>query len=245
MSAFDNPTIKTQHNHVSVREFSDRVITEDERMAILESARASSTSCFLQAVTIVRITDPEVRAKMAEYADNQAQVKNAPEFWVFCADYHRDERVCEGEVDLGWTEQLLVGCTDSALMAQNVLTAAEALGMGGCFIGGIRTNIQAVHQLLKLPKNTFPVLGLTFGFPAVRNGIKPRLPVEILCCENEYREPTDEELAAYNDTLVKYYTERDPAHPLASWKAKLDPTLKRERRPFIKDFLNEQGWALK
>ena len=46
MSAFDNPTIKTQHNHVSVREFSDRVITEDERMAILESARASSTSCF-------------------------------------------------------------------------------------------------------------------------------------------------------------------------------------------------------
>lgn len=245
MTAFDNPTIKTQHSHVSVREFSNRVITEDERMAILESARASSTSCFLQAVSIIRITDPEVRAKMAVYAGNQAQVKNAPEFWVFCADYHRNERVCEGDVDLGWMEQLLVGCTDSALMAQNVLTAAEALGMGGCFIGGIRTNIREVAELLKLPKNTFPVVGLTFGFPSVRNDIKPRLPVQILCSENEYREPTDEELAAYERTLCDYYSDRDPAHPLTSWKAKLEPTLKRERRPFIKDFLNEKGWALK
>ena len=245
MSAFENPTIKSLINHVSVREFSDRVITEDERMAILEAARASSTSCFLQAVTIIRVTDPEVRAKMAEYAGNQAQVLNAPEFWVFCADYHRDERVCNGDVDLGWTEQLLVGCTDSALMCQNTLTAAEALGMGGCFIGGIRTKINEVAELLKLPKNTFPVVGLTFGYPAVRNDTKPRLPVEILCCENEYREPSDEELAAYNDTLCQYYTQRDPAHPLTSWKAQLDPTLKRERRPFIKEFLNKQGWALK
>lgn len=245
MSAFDNPTIKNQINHVSVREFSDRVITEDERMAILEAARMSSTSCFLQAVTIIRVTDPQVRAKMAQYAGNQAQVLNAPEFWVFCADYHRNERVCDGDVDLGWTEQLLVGCTDCALMCQNTLTAAEALGMGGCFIGGIRTSINEVAELLKLPKNTFPVVGLTFGYPAVRNELKPRLPVEILCCENAYREPSDEELAAYNDTLVKYYTERDPAHPLSSWKAKLEPTLKRERRPFIKDFLNKQGWALK
>lgn len=244
MTAFENPTIKVLHNHVSVREFSDRPITDDERSAILEAARASSSSCFLQAVSIIRITDPIVRAKMAQYAGNQAQVLNAPEFWVFCADYHRDERVC-GEVDLGWTEQLLVGCTDSALMAQNTLTAAEALGMGGCFIGGIRTCINEVAELLKLPKNTFPVVGLTFGYPAVRNATKPRLPVEILCSENAYREPSDEELIAYDHTLCQYYTQRNPEKPLAAWKEKLDPILKRERRPFIREFLNKQGWAVK
>ena len=244
MSAFENPIIKVLHNHVSVREFSERPITVDERSAILEAARASSTSSFLQVVSIIRITDSVVRAKMAEYAGNQAQVLNAPEFWVFCADYHRDERVC-GEADLGWTEQLLVGCTDSALMAQNTLTAAEALGMGGCFIGGIRTCISEVAELLKLPKNTFPVVGLTFGYPAVKNATKPRIPVGILCSENAYREPSDDELTDYDHTLCQYYTQRNPSQPLASWKHKLGSTLQRDRRPFILEFLNKQGWALK
>jgi nitroreductase len=41
-----------------------------------------------------------------------------------------------------WTEHGLAA-VDTALMAQNVLLAAESVGLGGVFIGGIRDNPQA------------------------------------------------------------------------------------------------------
>ncbi len=244
MSAVQNPTIKVLLDHVSVRDFTTEAISQEMREAILEATRATSTSCFLQAVTVIRVTDAEMRKKLAHYSGDQPHVETAPEFWVFCADYHRDERIC-GEVDLGWTEQLIVGCTDAAIMAQNALTAAEGLGLGGCLIGGIRTQIKEASELLGLPKNTFPVLGLVLGHPATKNAQKPRLPMAIFCNENTYREPSETELATYEATLVDYYQTREPAKHMSAWADKLNPILKRERRPFMRDYLNAQGWLLK
>ncbi len=85
---------------------------------------------FLQCTSIIRITDPALRERLVPLTGGQQHVAQAAEFWVFCADFNRHLQICP-QAQLGLAEQLLIGVVDTALLAQNALTAAESLGLGG------------------------------------------------------------------------------------------------------------------
>ena len=112
-----NETIRTLTSHSSVRDYTNEPVDEQTVKTLLEVARAASSTCFLQTVTIIRITDKEKKARLAELCGPQPHIARAPEFWVFCADLHRNVSIL-GKADTGWTEQLVYGCTDAAIAAQ-------------------------------------------------------------------------------------------------------------------------------
>lgn len=85
---------------------------------------------FLQCSSIIRITDKALREELVTLTGGQKHVAQAAEFWVFCADFNRHLQICP-DAQLGTAEQLLLGVVDTAMMAQNALTAAESLGLGG------------------------------------------------------------------------------------------------------------------
>lgn len=177
------PTIELICGHRSIRHFTDEPISEAQREAIINSARATSSSSFLQCSSIIRITDKALREELVTLTGGQKHVAQAAEFWVFCADFNRHLQICP-DAQLGLAEQLLLGVVDTAMMAQNALTAAESLGLGGVYIGGLRNNIEAVTKLLKLPQHVLPLFGLCLGWPADNPDLKPRLPASILVHEN-------------------------------------------------------------
>lgn len=158
------PTIELLRSHRSIRHFTDRPITDAQREAIFAGARAASSSSFLQCSTIIRITDPALREKLVTLTGGQKHVAQAAEFWVFCADFQRHLQICP-DAQLGLAEQLLLGVVDTAMMAQNAMVAAESLGLGGVYIGGIRNNIEAVSELLEIPQQVLPLFGLCLGWP--------------------------------------------------------------------------------
>lgn len=131
------PTIELICGHRSIRHFIDEPISEAQREAIINSARATSSSSFLQCSSIIRITDKALREELVTLTGGQKHVAQAAEFWVFCADFNRHLQICP-DAQLGLAEQLLLGVVDTAMMAQNALTAAESLGLGGVYIGGLR-----------------------------------------------------------------------------------------------------------
>lgn len=176
------PTIELICGHRSIRHFTDEPISEAQREAIINSARATSSSSFLQCSSIIRITDKALREELVTLTGGQKHVAQAAEFWVFCADFNRHLQICP-DAQLGLAEQLLLGVVDTAMMAQNALTAAESLGLGGVYIGGLRNNIEAVTELLKLPQHVLPLFGLCLGWPADNPDLKPRLPASILVHE--------------------------------------------------------------
>lgn len=108
----------------------------------------------------------------------------------------------------GLAEQLLLGVVDTAMMAQNALTAAESLGLGGVFIGGLRNNIEPVTELLKLPQHVLPLFGLCLGWPADNPDIKPRLPASLVVHENQYQPLDTDVLSQYDEQLAQYYLTR-------------------------------------
>ena len=236
------PTIDLLCSHRSIRTFTDRKITQEQRTAILIAAQSASSSSFLQCSSIVRITDPQMREALVTLSGGQKYVAQAAEFWVFCADFNRLQQICP-QAELELAEQLLLGCVDTAMMAQNAMTAAESLGFGGVFIGGIRNHIAEVTELLALPKFVLPLFGLCLGEPAQEPRVKPRMPLSMLVHENQYHPLNARELAEYDQQLEHYYQNRDSNRRTENWSDHIRKTLVKESRPFMLDYLHQQGWA--
>lgn len=236
------PTIDLLCAHRSIRRFKDEPITAAQREAIIASAQATSSSSFLQCSTIIRITDPALRAQLVTLTGGQQHVAQAAEFWVFCADFNRNFQICP-EANPGLAEQLLLGVVDTALMAQNAFTAAESLGLGGVYIGGIRNSIEAVGELLQVPKHVLPLFGLCLGWPADDPGQKPRLPAQLVVHENHYQPLDKAVLAQYDEEIAHYYLTRGSNTRRDTWSDHIRRTIIKESRPFILDYLHKQGWA--
>ena len=75
---------------------------------------------------------------------------------------------------------------------QNALLAAESLGYGGVIIDLVRFKSEEVAELFNLPDYTYPVFGMALGVPNQHHDVKPRLPLENVVFEEEYREQSTE-----------------------------------------------------
>ncbi|ASN15849.1 MULTISPECIES: oxygen-insensitive NADPH nitroreductase [Pantoea] len=236
------PTIDLLCSHRSIRSFTDQKVSAEQREAIIAAAQSASTSSFLQCSSIVRITDPALRDQLVTLTGGQTWVAEAAEFWVFCADFNRHLQICS-DAQLGRAEQLLLGCVDTALMAQNAMVAAESLGLGGVFIGGIRNNIAQVTELLGLPKFVLPLFGFCLGYPESIPDVKPRIPQSMLVHENRYQPVDPAVLADYDSRTAIYYEQRDSNQRSETWSQLIQRLIIKETRPFMLDYLHQQGWA--
>ncbi|OIN07936.1 oxygen-insensitive NADPH nitroreductase [Oceanisphaera psychrotolerans] len=237
--------IEVMRHHRSIRKFTEQPLSAEQREAIMASAQAASSSSFLQASAVIRITDPELRAKVMALCGDQAYIGTAAEFWVFCADFHRHLQWVP-EARTGFAEQLLIGAIDTALMGQNAMTAAESLGLGGVFIGAVRNQPHALCELLALPRGVVPLFGLCLGYPAQDPEPKPRLPASLMFVENRYPARFDDaRMQGYDEQVRQYYRTRTGGNKEMTWTGQIGETLVKEARPFMLEFLREQGFCLR
>ncbi len=237
--------IEVMRHHRSIRKFTEQPLSTEQREAIMASAQAASSSSFLQASAVIRITDPELRAKVMALCGDQAYIGTAAEFWVFCADFHRHLQWVP-EAKTGFAEQLLIGAIDTALMGQNAMTAAESLGLGGVFIGAVRNQPHALCELLALPRGVIPLFGLCLGYPAQDPEPKPRLPASLMFVENRYPARFDDaRMQGYDEQVRQYYRTRTGGNKEMTWTGQIGETLAKEARPFMLEFLREQGFCLR
>ena len=125
-------------------------------------------------------------------------------------------------------------------MAQNVLLAAESLGLGGVYIGALRNNAQKVSDVLNLPDYCVPLVGLCLGYPDQDPPLKPRLPKEMVYAENACSSLNAEAVEVYNQAVANYYELRKGS-PIP-WKESLAKTLGNPVRPHMLAFLQKKGF---
>ncbi|MDU0348491.1 NADPH-dependent oxidoreductase [Actinomyces sp. MRS3W] len=210
-----NATIAAQMAHRTIRAYTDEPVGEDTVTTLLDVARHAASSSFQQQVTIIRVQDPEVREQL-HLASGQAYVGgDRGELFVFVVDLHRNavirERAGASLEPLERTALFLQGAEDAIIAAQNVVVAAESLGLGTTYLGSIIGDVRRVITALHLPKRTYPILGLLVGHPAQEPQYKPRLPREITTGVDAYPELDDhaDALAAYDAEVEQYYDLRD------------------------------------
>lgn len=197
----ENEILRALSARKSVRVFTDEPVTAEERAAILQGAFQAPTAGNQQLYTILDITDPALKARLADLCDHQPFIAKAPLCLVFLADCRRWPRAyraagVEAPRDPG-AGDLLLALADSCIAAQNAVTAAESLGIGSCYIGDVLENAEAMREALHLPAHVVPACMLVFGRPTQqqKDRKKPvRFREEAVVCENVYRDRTEAEL---------------------------------------------------
>ena len=240
-----NPVLRLQTSHRSIRRYTGEPIPASLLADLIRAGQGAASSSFIQAYSVIRVTRPETRSAIARAAGNQPWIEEAAEFLVFCADLRRVEAVCraQGAGPLeGWTEHGLAAVVDTALMAQNVLLAAESAGLGGVFIGGIRNDPQVLVDQLQIPKLVVPLFGLCLGWPAESPEVKPRLPVELILHRDQYRDPDPAELNDYDRVMSDYYRDRGNNARRSDWSTTTARAIQGKKREHLLPFLQRLGF---
>ena len=243
-----NQVIDQIKSHRSIRKFRRDPINNEKLLAIIEAAGAAATSNFIQAYSVIRVTNMKNRKQIAELAGSQSWVETSPLFLVFCADLKRSEEACLYEnkkMVSGFTEQFIIATVDVTLAAQNAMIAAESLGLGGVYIGGIRNDPEKVCELLKIPKHVYPVFGMCLGYPDEKPEQKPRLPVNVILKEDYYYDDQTD-LKRYNKTCKDYYQNRSNGSRNDTWTRQISDIMSDPApRPHMKEFLKKKGFGIK
>lgn len=236
-------------SHASVRDYKEKQLTREEVEELVGAAQHAATSHFVQAYSVIWVTDLEKRRKLGELSKNAKQMEGAGAVFLMCADYNRLKHAGEmqGEsIVFDQAENLLVAVTDVGLLAQNLALAAESKGYGICYIGGVRNNMAAISELVGLPEGVFPIYGLTVGVPDEKNEVKPRLPVEAILHENDYNEEKYKRIIpAYDKTIQDYYGSRGSNQKTATWSQQMADFLKKPHRQDLKDVMAAKGYKFK
>ncbi len=191
------PTIEQIHKHASVRHYKPDPVDPDLVRTIVAAGQRAATSSNLQLYSAVAVTDVDKRVRLSEACGSQQSIVKAPVFVAWCADWSRIDRISQGrgyELNSDYLESLLVATVDVAILMQTATLAAESLGLGACYIGAIRNQPQAVIELLDLPKLTFPISGMTLGWPSGPSRLRPRLSPEAVLHWERYDPQAEEPL---------------------------------------------------
>lgn len=238
-----NDTHQLLRRHVSVRAFR-RVELDDARVRdAVASAQMASSSSHVQAYSLLRVRDEEERRRLAELCGAQPQVAEAGAFFVVCADQRRHRLAAElrRRPYVPNLETFLVAVIDASLFAQNLVVAFESDDLGVCYIGGLRNDLDAVAELLELPRDVFPLYGLCVGEPLERPAVKPRLPLEAVLVEGRY--PSDDDVRAYlreyDGVMSSYYEGRGRAGH--DWSGGVAAKFREARRSHLASFYRRQG----
>jgi len=250
-----NDTLDVILSHRSVRGYLPDALDPGVLPALLAAASSAATSSNLQSWSVISVEDPERRARLAAIAHHQKHVVDAPLFLVWLVDLNRSQQIAElhGELSdgLSYLETFMVGVVDTALAAQNSMIAAESMGLGSIFIGGMRNDPLAVAADLGLPPNVFALFGQCVGKPdpARPADVKPRLPQDAVFFRDQYGfdERAMEAVKGYDPRAREF--QREQGMREQDWTRQISKRVNSEAsldgRHVMRDVLNQLGFGLK
>ena len=203
----ENVVLKQLRERTSVRAFARRPVPQEVKDAVIGAAFQAPTAGDMMFYTIIDVTDQAVKEQLAVFCDHQPFIAKAPLVLTFVADCDRWYRTYQAAgltVRQPGPGDLVLACADAVIAAQNTVVAAQALGLGSCYIGDILENCDAVRQLLGLPEFAMPAVLVVYGYPTQQQRDRPkpaRFARSHIVHENTYR-PMDA------DELLGMYAER-------------------------------------
>ncbi|SMC28384.1 Nitroreductase [Andreprevotia lacus DSM 23236] len=217
-----NSTLEVLLGHRSVRAFVPERLAEGTLELLIAAGQSAPSSSNLQVWSVLAVEDPLRRARLSQLAGNQVHVAQAPLVLVFLADLARVSTLAQqqGETISGpdYLDTYLMAVIDAALAAQNVVTAAESLGLGSVYIGALRNKPEEVAAELGLPPKVFPVFGLVIGQPDPLRpaSVKPRLSQRAVLHREQYSvEQQDAAVADYDAVITAF--QRSQGLPQQPW----------------------------
>lgn len=191
-----NPIIETMLQHRSVRKYKLDQPADDVIESIVRAGQQAPFASQLYSVLLSR-------KKKAPFG--------APLWFTICVDLYKLQRfmkIRNWEIITNDLSILFFGIQDAAYMAENMVIAAESLGLGSCFLGMAPYNADRIAKEFKLPERVFPLVGLVMGYPAEDFPPRPRYPLWFTLFEDAYPEFSDDQVADAMKVMDDGYLEQ-------------------------------------
>ena len=163
--------IKTRR---SVRAYRNEPVPEEVLNRLLEAAQWAPTARNLQAWKIVVVRDAKLRAELAEAANGQMFLAEAPVVLAIVSQNPEHTMSC----------RVPAYAVDGAIVMDHLSLAAAAEGLGTCWIGAYSQD--RAKAILGVPEAEKIVVLMPMGYPADEPGDRTRKPLGELVCYDRF-----------------------------------------------------------
>jgi nitroreductase len=184
----------------TIRKYAGEPVDNTLLNELLEKAFRASTTGNMQLYSIIITKEDEMKKELAPLHFNQKMVTEAPVVLTFCADFNRFNKWCrQREAEPGYDNFLsfFTAAIDALLVAQTFCVAAEAEGLGICYLGTATYNAGKIIKALDIPKGVVPVTTITVGWPAEHPEQVDRLPLNAVIHNERYTDYSEGDINCY------------------------------------------------
>jgi nitroreductase len=184
-------------NRKTIRKYSAKPVEDKLIKEILLKGCRASTTGNMQVYSIIITRDEVKKKELAPFHFNQKMITEAPVVLTFCADFNRFNKWCRERNAVPGYDNFLsffTAAIDALLVAQTICIAAEAEGLGICYLGTTTYMANKIIEALKLPKGVCPVTTVTVGWPGENPEQPDRLPLEAIIHDEIYNDYSAEDI---------------------------------------------------
>jgi len=149
----------------SIRQYTGAPVSDALVHDLLEAAMAAPSAVAKDPWEFVIVRDQPMRARIAAGLPNGAMLAEAALGIVVC-----------GDLDRAHDHQLSYMLQDCSAAIENLLLAANALGLGACWLGvhPRPDRVEHIRTLFGVPNHVIPVAVMSIGWPAEQHAARTR-----------------------------------------------------------------------
>lgn len=149
-----------------MRNFTNQPVSDKEINELLDAATRAPSAGNIQPWEFIVVRKPEIKHGLSQAALDQEFIEQAPAVIVVCTNPAKSApRYGSRGIDLYCLQ-------DAAAATQNILLAAQALGLGTCWVGAFKEEM--AKEVLKIPEPIRPVAIIPVGHAVRKPSERPR-----------------------------------------------------------------------
>jgi len=194
----DNPVIQTMLNRKSIRRYTDQMPSDEVINTIVRAGQQAPFASQLCSVLLAQ--------------GRETIPYEAPLLFTFCVDMHKLQAFMtkrNWQLVTNHLFLLILGIQDASLMAENMVIAAESLGLGSCFLGDTPYLSKKIVKEYELPSGVFPLVQLVMGYPAEDPPPRPRYPLDFVLFEDKYPQLDEKQITEAMRVMDEGYLAQD------------------------------------
>jgi len=152
-----NPALDVIFSRRSIRQYHDKTVPDGMITDLLEAAMAAPSAVAKDPWHFIVVRNRETLNNIVDLLPNAKMLQQATAAFIVCGDITKAHIQAESYM-----------LQDLSAATQNILIAANALGLGTCWLGihPRKERIAGISQLFDLPANIIPMCGVAIGWPA-------------------------------------------------------------------------------
>ncbi len=152
-----NPKLEDIFSRRSIRKYKNKPVPEEIITDLLEAAMAAPSAVARDPWHFIVVRERETLDKIAGVLPHGKMLLQATAAFIVCGDIHKAHDQQESYL-----------LQDLSAAIENILIAANILGLGTCWLGvhPRPDRMLGIRQLFELSDNIIPMAGIALGWPA-------------------------------------------------------------------------------